>query len=451
MIKEPASFRDPSAHIFYGTEGEVYRSLDSKSFKVMRLFLVSPAYKNLLEQGLIISTEVVFEGRLQHKRLGLITYPYEWTPQMLLDAARATLEIQLELMDHGFSLKDASAYNIQFDFGVNGLAPVFIDVGSIELLAGPIWRAYRQFVSHFLLPLFLYHDKNYDFRGTFLSEMDGLDPEQAYHLLGMRKFLSPYFTLVTLPHWIGKREGTQRPKEQNPERDLFVMRHTIRSLKRKVDHLQLKPAASEWTTYGDSNTYPDEARATKQVFCRHVWSRYTSPQVVLDIGCNTGYFSFQAAYSGSQVIALDTDATCLDFLYKKTKSMQSKILPLRVDISNPSPGIGWKNQERASFLDRIGQVDCVLALAVVHHLLITKGIPLLKIAGLFHELTKEYLLVELVGPSDPMFQSLLRGRGDLYNGLVLEAQERTFAERFSIIEQLSLPDMDRTLYLMRKK
>ena len=450
MIKEPASFRDPSAHIFYGTEGQVYRSLDSKSFKVIRLFLASPAYANLLEQGLIISTEVVWEGRLEHKRLGLITYPYEWTPQMLLDAARATLEIQLELMDHGFSLKDASAYNIQFDFGINGLAPVFIDVGSIELLTGPIWRAYKQFVSHFLLPLFLYHDKNHDFRETFLANMDGLAPEQGYHLLGMRRFLSPYFTLVTLPHWLGKREGSSQPREGDPEKSLFVMRHTIRSLKRKLDHLQLKPVRSEWTAYGDSNTYSDDARTTKQVFGRHVWDEI-KPQVVLDIGCNTGHFSFQAANSGSQVIALDTDATCLDFLYRKTKSMKARILPLRVDITNPSPGIGWKNQERSSFLDRIGQVDYVLALAVVHHMLITKGIPLLEIAGLFHGLTKEYLLVELVGPSDPMFQSLLRGRDELYSGLTLEAQERIFAERFSIIEQLNLPDMDRTLYFMRKK
>ncbi len=452
MIKDPSSFRDPSGHVFYGPEGEVYRSLDIKSYKVAESFLVSPAYANLLEQELIISTEVIKEGRLQHKRLGFITYPYEWTPQMLLDAAKCTLNVQLELMKDGFSLKDASAYNVQFDFGTNGPAPVFIDIGSIEPLAGPIWRAYRQFVSHFLLPLFLYHDKNYDFRGTFLAEIDGLAPEQAYHLLGMSKFLSPYFTLVTLPHWLGKREGTEspQPKSEDLEKSLFVMRHTIRSLKRKLDRLQLKPVESEWTAYGDLNTYPDEAGATKQVFGGHVWNQI-KPQTVLDIGCNTGYFSLQAACNGSQVIALDTDTACLDFLYKKTKNMQSRILPLRVDITNPSPGIGWNNKERASFLDRIGQVDCVLALAVVHHLLITKGIPLLEIAGLFHGLTKEYLLVELVGPSDPMFQSLLRGRGALYNEFVLVEQERIFAERFSIIEQLGLTDMDRTLYLMRKR
>ncbi len=460
MIREAASFRDPSGYILYGLDREVYRSLNLESYTMVQQFLEGPAYASLLEQELIIPTELagqnaVTETRsdryyLRHKRLELITYPYEWTPQMLLDAAKCTLEVQLELMNHGFSLKDASAYNIQFDFGSNGLAPVFIDVGSIELLTDPIWLAYKQFVSHFLLPLFLYHDKNHDFRGTFLTEMDGLDPEEAYCLLGMSKFLSPYFTLVTLPHWLGKGAQKTQPREQDPERTFFIMHHTIRSLQRKLNCLRFKPVESEWTAYEDSNTYPDDARATKQVFGRHVWNQI-EPQVVLDIGCNTGYFSFQAAYSGSQVIALDTDSTCLDFLYRKTQKIQSKILPLRVDIANPSPGIGWKNQERASFLDRLGQVDCVFALAVVHHLLITKGIPLLEIAGLFHDLTKEYLLVELIGPADPMFQSLLRGRGDLYSEFVIEAQEAIFIEHFSIIEQLDLPGMDRTLYLMRKK
>ena len=171
----------------------------------------------------------------------------------------------------------------------------------------------------------------------------------------------------------------------------------------------------------------------------------------MDIGCNIGGCSLIAARKGAEVIALDLEAPSLDSLYRKAQEKGARIFPLRIDITNPSPGIGWKNQERAPFLERIGQVDCILALAVVHHLLITKGIPLLEIAGLFHGLTKEYLLVELIGPADPMFQSLLRGRDNLYSELVLAEQERIFAERFSIIEQLSLTNMDRTLYLMRKK
>ena len=460
LEREVSSFRDPSGHILY-EGGRVYRSLTTDSYKVVQSFLNSPAYTNLLSQALIIPTYTVstdtqrdlaeMEGLprrhyVRHSKVDFITYPYEWVPQMLLDAAKCTLKVQLVLMEHGFSLKDSSAYNIQFN-----PTPIFIDLGSIVPLTGPIWVAYKQFASHFLLPLFFYQDMDWDFRGTFLTDLDGLDPEQAYQMLGLvNRFLSPYLTSVTLPHFLRKKEAKEIPQpkqEEDKEKNLFVMRHTIRSLQKKINSLHLKPKESQWKDYSDQNSYTPEAKEKKLHYITQILNQLR-PNMVLDIGCNTGEFSLLASRKGSKVISIDLDIPSLESLYNQKGT---RILPLRVDITNPSPGIGWKNQERPSFLDRIGQVDCVFALAVVHHLLVTKGIPLAEISSLFYGLTSDYLLVEFIGPLDPMFQSLLRGRDDQYEGLTIGNQVRIFQQYFSILEKEYLPDMDRALYLMRKK
>ena len=171
----------------------------------------------------------------------------------------------------------------------------------------------------------------------------------------------------------------------------------------------------------------------------------------MDIGCNTGQFSLLAAEYGANVLAIDQDMPSLDRLYLRAREQQSNVLPLRVDISNPSPGIGWNNKERAAFLDRSSGFDCVFSLAVVHHVVVAKGIPISEVVKLSHNLTSRYLVVELVDYLDSMFQSLVRGRDSLYTELTLENQERDFTQIFTVLRSLRLPEMTRTLHLMEKK
>ncbi len=466
LRREPSSFRDPAGYVIYDSMGSIYRSLDWESYQSASRFLHSPAYAPLLEQELIIPTELVRPGTinenvpnryyLKHRKIGLVTYPYEWTAGMLLDAAECTLRVQLTLLEFGFSLKDASAFNIQFDFGTNGPAPVFIDIGSIEALTTATWVAYKQFTSHFLLPLLLYYDLGFDFKGTFLTDLDGFDPEQAYSLLGgrLKRFFPPYLTTVTLPHLLG-RNGSENPaaapkEESDKEKRLFIAQHLIRSLQKKIGRLRDKsPAQTEWQNYEEDNSYSDQAATEKAAFVENICLKI-APSTVLDIGCNAGRWDLKLmTVLGATVVGLDLDIPSLDTLYQEARYQKASILPLRIDITNPSPSIGWRNKERTSFLERIGESDCVFALAVVHHLMITKGIPLTEIASLLNDLTSDYLLVELIGPSDPMFRSLLRGR-EGYDGLTLEVQEEIFAGYFNILREKSLTGMDRTVYLMSK-
>jgi len=473
---DPASFRDPSGHILHSPQG-VYRSLDGESYKLVRNFLQSPAYSDLVERGLLIPTELVDDATqtilaeeeglsdrfyLQHKKLWFISYPYEWTTEMLVDAARCTLSVQATLMEHGSTMKDASAYNVQFDFGAWGPAPIFIDLGSIEPSSDNrgLWMPYKQFVSHFLLPLLYHRDMGYDFKGIFLTGLDGFDPEQAYQMAGAFRRLFPrYLTLVTMPHWLrrwerkgnlSQNQGKASPSEIQREKSQFILRHTMRSLQRKLKGLGGENGNSEWMDYEEHNIYPPEAAAEKQAFLRRVCEQFR-PKTVLDIGCNTGQFSLLAAEHGAKVLALDKDMPSLDRLYRSARERHASVLPIRMDISNPSPGIGWRNRERTSFLGRVDGFECVFAVAVVHHLLATSGIPLSEVADLFYQLTTKHLVVELVEPTDPMFRNLLRGRDALYAELSLDQQEQIFAQRFNILRSHRLTEMGRKLYLMEKR
>ena len=221
--REASSFRDPSGHVLYSQSG-VYRSLNREAHELVSVFLQSPAYTSLVGKELIIPTEAVDdttritlrEGEglpdrhyVKHERIWFTSYPFEWSPEMLLDAGQCTLAVQSLAVDHGFNLKDATAYNVQFKLGAHGPKPTFIDIGSIEYLPDTeaIWVPDKQFLSHFLLPLLYYRKMSFDYKGYFLTEIDGLDPEQAYAMVGrFRRLLPPYLSLVTLPHWLRGHE-----------------------------------------------------------------------------------------------------------------------------------------------------------------------------------------------------------------------------------------------------
>ena len=470
--REAGSFRDPSGYVLRGESG-VFRSLSQEAHEVALDFLEGPAYHRLAEQGLVIGSEPVDDANrdelrqtegvsdrsyIRHVPLWRVNYPYEWPPQMLADAGRATCAVQSEVMRHGFNLKDASAYNIQFELGEDGPLPTFIDVGSIERFPdnGGVWVPYRQFLSHYLLPVLYNRKLDYSYADGFLGDMDGLDPEHAYRMTGtVRRLFPPYLTLVTLPHMLrgGDRKRTAKSGARSDvgrEKDLFVLRHTLRSLRRKMDRVARGFDSSEWTDYEQTKSYTDEAGREKADFVSTALAR-VRPETALDIGCNTGKFSLMAAHQGAKVLALDTDLASLDMLYRRARELRAPVLPLRVDVTNPSPAIGWENRERPSFLDRAGHFDCVMALAVTHHLVVGKGIPLTEVARLLHRLTSSHLLVELTGPEDPMFQSLLRGRESLYSDLSIDYQEMVLGERFSILDSRRLTGMHRGLYLMKKR
>ena len=475
VTRDPGSFRDPAGYVLHYGDA-VYRSLDSKAFDRLRTFLASPAYQRLSASGDLLPVTVAdasereelarLEQRddrwyVRQRRLPFISYPYEWSPRMLHAAAQCTLRIEGALVDQGFTLKDASAYNIQFDLTARGPAPVFIDITSIEAAPPqPLWMAYNQFIRHFALPLMLYRQFGHDYRGDFLGDLEGVNPDAVYRVAGpLRRWFPPYLFSVTVPHLLRNLESNRAaelvrpgaaPANHDAERDRYILTRLVRRLERLIKRLEPAARASQWTGYESDNSYPPAAAARKEKFVTDACSSL-KPGRLINLGCNLGKFDLIAADHGSDVLALDLDLPSIDAVYERACERHARIIPLRIDIAAPSPAIGWKNRERRSFLDRACRFDCVMALAVVHHLLVTNRIPLDEIVDLIAQLSNRYVILELVDHTDSMFRRLARGNQDLYSELTIETQERAFAERFRIIERCALEGIARVLYVMEKQ
>jgi SAM-dependent methyltransferase len=176
------------------------------------------------------------------------------------------------------------------------------------------------------------------------------------------------------------------------------------------------------------------------------------PKRVLDIGCNTGHFSALAARAGAEVVALDYDPVVLGDVWRNARAESLNILPLAVNLTRPTPGIGWRNRENASFLDRArGHFDATLMLAVIHHMLVTERVPLVEIMDLAAELTNRILIIEFIAPEDSMFRRLTRGREGLHRDLTPAMFESVCSRRFEIVRTQHLEGTSRWLYLLAKK
>jgi SAM-dependent methyltransferase len=176
------------------------------------------------------------------------------------------------------------------------------------------------------------------------------------------------------------------------------------------------------------------------------------PKTVLDIGCNTGELALIAAAKGAEVVGIDNDPQVVERLFRRLATDKKKILPLVVDMAAPTPGRGWLNEESPSFLDRAsGSFDLVLAMAVIHHLIATNGIPLAGVLKLFAQLTRDGVALEFVPPSDPLFRRLARGRDHLYTGLTRSSFERACEQHFDIVKSEPLPSGERIAYVLRKR
>jgi 2-polyprenyl-3-methyl-5-hydroxy-6-metoxy-1,4-benzoquinol methylase len=376
---------------------------------------------------------------------------------MLESAAALTLDLAEQLLSNGWGLKDATPHNILF----LGPRPVFVDVLSFERRdpGDAVWQAYAQFVRTFLLPLMAGRYSLARMDQIWLAGRDGLEPEQVYRGLPWRRRITqPALELVAMPVWFSRRAEHKldlyRKRPVATERARYTLAAIFKSLRRKLHGLQTRSREknSNWLHYLDRQThYSPQQFSAKEAFVSEVLLEF-SPRAVLDAGANTGHFSEMAARAGAQVIAIDADPIVAGELWRRASRKALDILPLVVDLCRPTPRLGWRNRESASFLDRAsGAFDLVMMLALIHHMLVIERIPLAEIFELAAELTTSLLIVEFVDPGDPMFRRLARGRGALYAHLTQVYFEITSASRFEIVRRLAIEGSNRTLYLLRRK
>lgn len=448
-----ASFRDPSGFVFE-LNGILYRWVSEKFRKNYDLFIASGLCETLHKEGLLIAHKEVSlpisEDEtpykiLQPDKIPFISYPHEWCFSQLKDAALCTLDIAEKALHAGMVLKDATAYNVQF---LNG-SPVFIDTLSFEeYKEGTPWVAYRQFCQHFLAPLALMAKTDVSLNKLFTVHIDGIPLELASKLLP----LSSKFNLGLALH-IHAHARTQKKYSGKSvqKKDGKVSKNSLLalfdSLKSTVKKLSWRPEGTEWGEYYSSTNYSQEAMGEKARIVREL-VREVSPKSVWDLGANTGVFSRIAMEEGAHVVSCDIDPAAVEKNYLDVREKKLNMLPLVMDLTNPSPNFGWGGTERASLTAR-GPVDCILALAVIHHLGISSNVPLRKVAEYFHEFTKS-LVLEFVPKEDSQVRKLLRTREDIFPLYTEAGLQEEFSKWFIAEKKFQISGTKRSIYLFKK-
>ena len=450
-----ASFRDPSGFLF-SRNGILYRQINRAYAEDYARLMDSGLYEKLVKANLLIphvetdqapaESEAAFKV-IQPERAPFISYPYEWSFSQLKDAALVTLSIHKRALKLGMSLKDASAYNIQF---VRGKA-MLIDTLSFEVYKeGEPWTAYKQFCQHFLAPLALMSYCDVRLSQLLRVYIDGVPLDLASELLPFKTRLN--FGLLTHIHiHVGsqKRYSDKVVEPRKGGMSQQAMIGLIESLEGTVRKLSWTPAGTEWGAYYDATNYTDSAFEHKKQLVRE-WAIEKKPAVVWDLGGNTGVFSREAATSGAFTVSFDIDPAAVEQNYQVVKkNKEQNLLPLVLDLTNPSPAIGWDHAERDSFGQR-GPADMALALAVIHHLAISNNVPLPQLAQFFAARSK-WLVIEFVPKSDSQVKRLLSSRKDIFPAYTREGFEAAFLERFILHKAELVRDSERVLYLLEAR
>jgi len=465
-----SSFRDPSGTLVHHG-GRVLRIVNESGTDDLQAFLASRTAREFGER--IVRTDILdpaqagagvqelfqsLNGRilLEHERIAFPSFPYEWPPEMLHAAGVLTLDLARKLLEENLGLKDGTPYNILF----RGPQPVFIDLLSFERRdpADPTWLAYGQFTRTFLLPLLACQRFGLPPDQVLSTRRDGLEPEELYRWAGpLARLRPPFLSLVSMPVWLAARHSQddtaiyRKKSLGDPEKARFILGALLNRTRRTLD--KLAPGAgkrSTWSGYMDSNSYAPAQFQAKAQFVERAMAEF-APKRVLDAGANTGHFSAIAARGGASVVAIDYDPVVVGQIWRNAREQNLNILPLVVNLARPSPGMGWRNRECPSFLDRArGGFDAVLMLALIHHLLVSERIPLSEIVDLAAELTTDLAIIEFIGPGDAMFRRLTRGRERLHAGLDHTVFEKACLERFEIVRAQQIEGSERRMYLLRK-
>jgi ribosomal protein L11 methylase PrmA len=454
--KHGGSFRDPNGFVFL-KNGCLYRQVNDRYRDDYDALTGSGLYDELTAAGLLVEHEEVDPSLavttgaykvLRPRTVPFISYPHEWCFGQLRDAALTTLAIQKRALAHGMSLKDCSAFNVQF----NGCMPVFIDTLSFERYReGRPWVAYRQFCQHFLAPLALMSYTDIRLSQLFRIYVDGVPLDLAGALLPLRSRLR--FSLLTHIHLHARYQRRYESETESPRGRGKVSRTAllgiVDSLESAVRGLSWKPAGTEWAGYYEDTNYTREGLACKERLVGEFIDGLPSG-TVWDLGANTGRFSRVAAGRGRYVISFDVDPAAVELNYRTcTAQGTGNILPLLIDLTNPTSGMGWAGEERMSLLDR-GPADTALALALVHHLAISNNLPFDRIARFLAGLCR-HLIVEFVPKEDSQVRRLLVCREDIFDEYTRGHFENAFSRYFEIERSEGIADSMRTLYLMRRR
>lgn len=458
---EPGSYRDRNGAVFY-REGRVFRRLSPKALENWLLLRQQTFFQSESAAGRIVGTRVA-EGEaaseevaeanvLEHDRIPFISYPYEWAFGMLKDAALLHLDLMRQALAVDMILKDSSAYNVQWQ----GVHPVFIDIPSFEpLRRGEPWVGYRQFCELFLYPLMLQSYKSVDFRPWLRGRIDGISAEELRGLMSGRDLLRPGVLLhVAAQSALQKRysgsKGNMRGTLAEAGFDKAMILRNVEKLRSLITRLEVPSGSTVWSDYDRSHSYEEAEHLRKQEFVRRA-AGTRRWKLAWDLGCNTGTFSRLVDEHADYVVAMDGDWKAIENLYQREKAGDASrsILPLVINLADPSPSQGWLGLERKDLAAR-GRPELTLCLALVHHIVISANIPLADFIRWLASLGTS-LVIEFVGRDDEMVQTLLANREDQYDDYHPEIFRDLLATHFDIQDEQDLKGGKRRIFFATAK
>lgn len=454
MTFNGGSFRDPSGRIFHH-ENRVLRAVYRGGYDSLISFKESGAMYEMIERKWLLPAEFIPNTGLEHlagdvvqwlehPRIEYISYPYEWCFSALKAAALLHLEMHISLLEKGFTLADATAYNVQF----LGTKPVFIDhLSVVPYVEGSAWTGQRQFGMQFLNPLYLWARKKVAPHAWYRGSLEGIPPEDLEHILGWKDKLS--FTV--LAHIVGPAAFERRRIEAaisdrvSAEKKLSKPRliAILKNLHDYIGGLKISNDKSVWDDYAENNSYNSTDRDAKTEFVSAA-VRAAAPNMLYDVGCNSGDYSRVALRAGAKnVVGFDFDLNALERAFVRSEAANDAMLPLWLDAVNPSPSQGWACQERVAMQDR-AKPDMVLALALIHHLAIAKNVPLDMAVDWLMNLAPNGV-IEFPSKSDPMVQQLLRNRLDIFPDYNEENFLKHVRARGRLVKAVKLNDTGRLI------
>jgi hypothetical protein len=446
MIRfDPASFKDPAGRVFYPDDHDdwVGRTLTGDAHAHLQAAERAGLLPALVADGLLVESEFVRASDLglsdpglgphvlKQRRISFVSYPYEWSFEMLRDAALATLAVMDRALAAGFVLKDATAFNILFD----GVVPKLVDVPSIEpYVEGRVWAGYGQFCRSFLFPLLLAAYRDVDVQALLRGTLGEVPVGFAANLFGLRDYARPgvlkdVILQARLEHAFGKSTAAVKRETAAGSYPKALLVASVRRMRTLVEGLKRPGSPSEWSSYDSDCTYSTTDRAAKHSFVTSALGARRLPRVV-DLGCNTGAYTTIALSCGAHVVALDLDSKAIDGLYRHA-ARGARLSPVVASLLNPTPAMGWALEERRSLMERIPS-DGFLALALIHHLRITGGVPLGAIVGQLFAIAPEGI-VEWVDKTDSQVQAMLALRPDVYDDYAWPTFEGLIAERGELV------------------
>ncbi|MFL9845760.1 methyltransferase domain-containing protein [Flavobacterium rhizosphaerae] len=454
--RHASSFRDPSGYISV-SGGEVCRHINPIYFNQYNALKSSGFYEKLFEKKLLIPHKEVSADNnqiiLEAKKIPFFSYPYEWSFTQYKHAALHTLKLQKYCLQNGYTLKDATAFNITFYKG----APVFVDTLSFDSYKeGEPWRAYKQFLMHFLAPLVLAKYYGNDMLKQLQQYIDGMPLDKVVKLLPFKARFSPvlYTNIYLTAKYEGKFSSGTNTKEKKVSVSKEAQLKILDALYGYIKDLTLKEA-TEWNNYYSITNYDTAAFDYKKQLVKK-WCHQINAKKVVDLGGNDGTFSRELKNDAHEILVIDIDPNAVDYNYQQVlKNKEHTILPLVSDLLNPAPGIGFNNKERLPLQERIADnnYNVALALALIHHISLTGNVPFSMSAEMFTSLTP-YLIIEFPDRDDSWVDFLLKSKREFmeyFDYYSIGNFEQDYLDFYTVIEKEKIPNTSRTMYLLQRK